>query len=391
MLRTPNVSRDEAAHLFKSKVRTLQERLGSQPLFSFKRTETAHVKPNSFAAAAFVLLITLVTGCSSSTSDGDAAATLKLQGSGASFPAPLYGRWFKEYSAATDAVRVDYQAKGSGGGIKDFTEHTVDFAASDAAMNDEEIAEVDEGVVLLPLTAGSVVLAYNLPGLSQPLKLSREAYVGIFLGKVTNWNDKTIAAANEGVDLPDLPVTVVRRADSSGTTFIFTNHLSAISQEFADGPGVGKSVNWPETGNFIAAPKNDGVTATIVQTPGSIGYIEFGFAEQAKLPMAELENAAGEFIAPTLENAATALASVEMPDDLRAWLPDPEGEGAYPIVSYTWLLCYKQYDDPAKAKALKELVRWCLTEGQESSPEMGYVRLPENVVETVVGKLESIQ
>ncbi|QDT06829.1 Phosphate-binding protein PstS precursor [Rubripirellula lacrimiformis] len=341
--------------------------------------------------ASFALVAAVATGCSSSQSTGDGAANVKLQGSGASFPAPLYGRWFKEYSGATDGVKVDYQAKGSGGGIKDFIEHTVDFAASDAAMNDEEIAQVDVGVVLLPMTAGSVVLAYNLPELDKPLQLSREAYTGIFLGQVSSWDDESIAKTNEGVQLPSLPITVVRRADSSGTTFVFTNHISEISDDFRSGPGVGKSVNWPESDKFIAAPKNDGVTATIKQTPGAIGYIEFGFAEQAKLPMASLENKSGNFVAPSLENAKAALAAVEMPDDLRAWLPDPAGENAYPIVSYTWLLCYQKYEDPSKADALKDLVRWCLTEGQKSSAEMGYVPLPPNVVETITAKLENIQ
>lgn len=339
--------------------------------------------------------ILILAGCSSSTSDsgGDSAtlANVKLQGSGASFPAPLYGRWFKEYSSAVDGVKVDYQAKGSGGGIKDFIEHTVDFAASDAAMDDEEMAQVDVGVVLLPMTAGSVVLAYNLPEMAAPLKLSRDAYTGIFLGNVTKWNDPSIAKSNAGVSLPDLPITVVRRADSSGTTFVFTNHLSEVSADFKAGPGVGKSVNWPESDKFIAAPKNDGVTATIKQTPGAIGYIEYGFAEQAKLPMADLENAAGNFVSPSLENAKAALAGVTMPDDMRAWLPDPSAQDAYPIVSYTWLLCYKKYDDAEKATALKDMIRWCLREGQNSSAEMGYVPLPPNVVDAVTAKLELIQ
>jgi phosphate transport system substrate-binding protein len=335
----------------------------------------------------------IFAGCNSSNSDGDSAgmSNVKLQGSGASFPAPLYGRWFKEYSAAVEGVRVDYQAKGSGGGIKDFIEHTVDFAASDAAMDDDEMSQVDVGVVLLPMTAGSVVLAYNLPDVTAPLKLSRDAYTGIFLGKVTKWNDPLIALSNSGVKLSDLPITVVRRADSSGTTYVFTNHLSEVSADFKAGPGVGKSVNWPESDKFIAAPKNDGVTATIMQTPGAIGYIEFGFAEQAKLPMADLENAAGNFVSPSLENANAALAGVTMPDDMRAWLPDPSADQAYPIVSYTWLLCYQKYDDAAKAAALKDMIRWCLNEGQTSSAEMGYVPLPQGVVDAVTAKLDMIQ
>jgi phosphate transport system substrate-binding protein len=347
-----------------------------------------------------------LSGCNSSSStgtvsdpsdaSGNAAAsssggTVKLQGSGASFPAPLYGRWFKEYTAATSGVKVDYQAKGSGGGIKDFTEHTVDFGASDAAMEDSEISQVDQPIVMLPMTAGSVVLTYNLPDVKQPLKFSREAYSKIFLGQITNWNDPAIAKSNDGVTLPNMPITVVHRADSSGTTYVFTNHLSAISPEFAKSPGVGKSVTWPKSDKFIAAPKNDGVTAMTMQTPGAIGYVEYGFAEQAKLPMALLENKSGKFVEPSLANATAALAAVEMPEDLRAWLPDPEGESAYPIVTYTWLLCYTKYDDANKATELKKLIRWCLTEGQKASAEMGYVPLPENVVTAVTAKLDSIQ
>lgn len=343
-----------------------------------------------------LLALSAVIGCGPSKSpnasgSSNGGSTVKLQGSGASFPAPLYGRWFKEYSSDTPGLRVDYQAKGSGGGIKDFIEHTVDFAASDAAMNDEEIAQVDGGVVMLPMTAGSVVLAYNLPNIEKPIKLSRDAYAKIFLGQMLKWNDPAIAKMNPGVNLPDLPITIVVRADSSGTTFVFTNHLSAISKDFESGPGTGKSVNWPQSNKFIAAPKNDGVTATIKQTPGAIGYIEYGFAEQAKLPVAELENKSGNMIAPTLKNAAAALAAVKMPEDMRAWLPDPAGDQAYPIVSYTWLLAYPKYEDAEKAKALKDLVQWCLTKGQDASAEMGYVALPPNVVEAVQAKLESIQ
>jgi len=317
-------------------------------------------------------------------------ANVKLTGSGASFPAPLYEFWFKEYSDSHDGVRVDYQAKGSGAGIKDFINGTVDFGASDAAMKDEEIAEVGKGVQLLPMTAGEVVLAYNLEGVTE-LKLTRDAYAGILLGKVTKWNDPLIADANPGVALPDQGITVVRRADSSGTTFVFTQHLSAISEEWAKGPGTGKTVVWPDSDKFIAAPGNDGVTAQIKQTPGAIGYIEYGFAKQTKTAMASLQNKSGKFMQPSLESGQAALANVVMPPDLRAWLPDPDGADAYPIVSYTWLLCYKKYDEPQKAETLKQLVKYCLTEGQKSSDKMGYVPLPENVVSLVEQALENIE
>lgn len=336
-----------------------------------------------------VLLGTTLVGCSSK-SNNSADATVKLTGSGASFPFPLYDRWFKEYSRSHEGVRIDYQAKGSGAGIKDFTSGTVDFGASDAAMTDDEIAAVAAGVQLLPLTAGEVVLAYNLPGINE-LKLSRQAYSGIFLGTVTKWNDPLIAEANPGVNLPDQVITVVRRADSSGTTFVFTQHLSAISPEWASGPGTGKTVVWPSSDKFVASPKNDGVTATITQTPGSIGYIEYGYAKLTGLAMASLENQAGNFIQPSLASGQAALANVEMPEDLRAWLPDPAGEEAFPIVSYTWLLCYKKYDDPRKAAAIRDLVEYCMTEGQEVSDEMGYIPFPQNVVDRVLEAAAAIQ
>jgi phosphate transport system substrate-binding protein len=298
---------------------------------------------------------------------------VKLKGSGASFPFPLYGQWFKAYNKQNRHIKIDYQAKGSGAGIKDFINHTVDFAASDVAMEDEEMAEVKEGVQLLPMTAGEVVLAYNLPKGPEELKLSREAYTKIFLGEISKWNDPIIAKANPDTEMPDTDITVVRRADSSGTTFVFTQHLSAVSEVFKNGPGTGKTVNWPSSDKFVAAPKNDGVTATIKQTPGAIGYIEYGYAKLTKLPMASLENKSGKFIQPSLESGQAALAGVEMPPDLRAWLPDPEGEGAYPIVTYTWMLFYKQYDDENKVAAIHDIIKYCLTEGQKMSDRMGYI------------------
>jgi phosphate transport system substrate-binding protein len=320
-----------------------------------------------------------------------AGEAIRLKGSGASFPFPLYGAWFKEYGKANRHVTIDYQAKGSGAGIKDFVNKTVDFAASDAAMTDEEMAAVEGGVQLLPMTAGSIVLAYNLPGGPKELKLSRQAYTKIFLGQVTKWNDPVIAQANPDTKLPETPITVVRRADSSGTTFVFTQHLSAISDAWKGGPGMGTTVSWPGSDKFIASPKNDGVTATIKQTPGAIGYVEYGFAELGKLPMASLENKSGKFITPSLESGQAALAGVDLPQDLRAWMPDPDGEGAYPIVTYTWMVFHKKYDDARKAEAIRQVVQYCLTDGQKLSGKMGYIPLPEPVVRVVSAALGNIQ
>jgi phosphate transport system substrate-binding protein len=313
---------------------------------------------------------------------------VSLQGAGASFPAPLYERWFSDYQTAHPHAEINYQSVGSGGGIKAVIDKTANFGASDAAMTDEEIAKVPAGVQLVPMTAGSIVLAYNVPGAPADLKLSRKAYTGIFLGKVTKWNDPLIAEANPGATLPDTNISVVWRSDSSGTTYVFTNHLAAVSDEWKNGPGVNKSVKWPVG---TGAAKNDGVAAQIKQTPGSIGYIEYTFAKNAGIPIATLENKSGNFVKHELKSAQESLASVSIPADMRAWVPDPDAKNGYPIVTYTWLLCYKKYDDAAIAKALKDVIKYCLTDGQKVSTEMGYVPLPENVVKTVMPVLSNIQ
>ena len=337
----------------------------------------------SFISAAIIALSLGVAGMNPAS-----AEEIKLTGSGASFPFPIYGAWFKDFSKQTKGVTVDYQAKGSGAGIQDFTNNTVDFAASDAAMDDEEIAKVKQGVVLLPMTAGEIVLSYNLPGV-KALQLPRDVYVDIFMGKITKWNDPKIVAANPGVKLPAENITVVARSDSSGTTYVFTGHLSAVSEEFKNTVGHGKTAQWPKS--FVKAPKNDGVTATIKQTPGAIGYIEYGYAIATKQPMAILQNKAGKFVAPGDESGKAALASAEFPTDmlpgsdtpdLRVWVSDPAGEQAYPIATFTWMLFYKDQDD-GKAKALRDLVEYGLTKGQAMAPKMGYIPLPENVVERV--------
>ena len=318
------------------------------------------------------------------------AADLRLIGSGASFPFPIYSAWFKDFSKKTPGATVDYQAKGSGAGIQDLINKTVDFAASDAAMTPEEIAKVANGVVLLPMTAGEIVLAYNLPGQPKNLRLPRDVYPDIFLGKITRWNDPRIVAANPDIKLPDLPITVVRRSDSSGTTFVFTKHLSAVSPTFKEQVGFGTNVQWPRSDKIIAAPKNDGVTATIKQTPGAIGYIEYGYAKLTKADTALLQNRAGKYVPAGSEGGATALASAKLPDTLIAWVEDPEAEGAYPIVSFTWMLFYEK-QDPAKAEILRKLVAYGLTDGQKIADSMGYIPLPPNVVEKVMAASAKIK
>ncbi len=317
--------------------------------------------------------------CSTLIPTASAQEKVRLIGSGASFPFPIYAAWFKEFSKVSNGITVDYQSKGSGAGIQDLINKTVDFAGSDSAMTDEQIAKVPQGVQLLPMTAGEIVLAYNLPGVKD-LRLSREAYTSIFLGKIAKWNDPKIAATNPAAKLPDMPITVVRRADSSGTTFVFTSHLSAISSDWKQGPGAGNTVNWPQSDKIIASPKNDGVTATVKQTKGAIGYIEYSFAKLSKADVALLQNKAGQYVSPGGEGGIQALANAKLPPDMRLWLSDPDGDKAYPIASYTWMMFYKKYDDPNKAAAIRKMIDYCLTEGQKVADKMGYLPLPQNVV-----------
>jgi phosphate transport system substrate-binding protein len=318
------------------------------------------------------------------------AGTMKITGAGASFPAPIYSEWFKDLAKKTNGeLRVDYQSIGSGSGIKNFIGHTVDFGASDAAMKQSEIDQVPEGVQLLPMTAGEIVIAYNLPGIDG-LKLPRDVYPEIFLGKITKWNDPKIVAANPGVTLPDTPITVVVRSDKSGTTFGFTGHLSAISSDFKSAVGQGKMVQWPAS-NMVKGKKNDGVSSAIRQTPGAIGYTEYGFAKLSRLPMACLENKAGKFVCPGPEGGAAALANAVLPENMIVFINDPAGDASYPIATFTWMLFYKKNKTPELAAALRQMVEYCLDEGQKIADKAGYIPLPESVVEKVRAASKNIQ
>ena len=336
-----------------------------------------------------MLLTALLAGCAD-PGDGSVPSR-RITGAGASFPFPLYSNWFKTFSRARPGVRIDYQSKGSGAGVRDFLNRTVDFAASDAAMTDAELAQVEGGAVMLPVTAGEIVLAYNLPGVEGELRLPRSVYPRIFLGELRRWNAPAIVAANPDLPLPDLPITLVRRADSSGTTNALTRHLSAVSAAWGDGVGAGTTVQWPDAANYLAAPKNDGVAATIQQTPGSIGYVELVYARFSGMPTATLENAAGRFVAPGTGGGEAAIAAVELPEDMRVWLDDPQAGAAYPIVTYTWLLFYRDQRDPAVAAVLRELVAWCVTEGQTLAERLGYVTLPEQVAARVLAAAGEIR
>jgi len=325
-------------------------------------------------------------GTTGTTATGGESALnqrVSLTGAGASFPAPLYQNWAISLAQQEPNLQVNYQSIGSGAGIEQFTGETVDFGASDVAMTDDQMAAVTRGTILLPMTAGSIVMAYNLQGVETGLKLTRDAYVGILSGKITNWSDPAIAEANPDVDLPDQQITVVHRSDGSGTTGVLTKHLSEISQEWADTIGQGTAIEWPTTGNFVGNRGNEGVTAQIQNVNGAIGYIEYGFAANNGLAMAALENKAGNFVIPSDESAQATLAAVELPDNLRAFITDPEGEESYPIVTYTWMMMYRDQPDPIRSLALEKWVEFGLNQGQAVAPSLGYVELPDNVREKV--------
>jgi len=306
-------------------------------------------------------------------------AKVSLQGAGATFPAPLYKKWISVFTGLNPDVSIDYRDVGSGEGVRQFLAQSVDFGASDGALTDEEMARVAPGARLVPMTAGLVVLAYNLPGLGGELKLSRDVYADILLRRVVTWNDPRIQAINPGLALPNRSIVVAARQDGSGTTFALANHLGAVSPAWQGGPGVGYVVDW--SGRAMLARGNEGVAALIKIGEGTIGYVEYGFARRLGLPMARLQNKAGRYVAPGDGSGQAALARniTLMPSNLRLFLPDPDGEESYPIVSLSWLLLYEHYQDPLKSAALKRFLLWGLSLGQSYAAELGYVALPGDV------------
>ena len=309
------------------------------------------------------------TPSTSSTAPPPAStAPITLYGAGATFPSFLYLRWFKDYNSQNPNAQISYQPIGSAAGIQQFLSGTVDFSASEVPLTDDELAQVNQGAVFIPSVAGSVAVVYNLPGVGSGLKLSRQILPAIFLGQITQWNDPAIAALNPDVTLPNRPITVIHRSDGSGTTAAFTAHLSAISPDWNKTVGSGLNVAWP-TGTGIK--DNAGISAQVQQGEGVIGYVEYAFAKQLNLPTATLENQAGDFLDPTEEATSKAIATIDLSDDLRGAAADPDASGAYPIVTYSWVLAYQQYDDPQKAAILKDVMQWGLTEGQTSGTRIG--------------------
>src|SRR6202451_526917 len=310
-------------------------------------------------------------------------AQTTLNGAGATFPNPIYSKWFSGYAKAHSGVQVNYQSIGSGGGIRQGTEGTVDFGASDMPMTDAQLHEAHDKlktkVLNLPTVLGAVVPAYNIPGVSGEVKFTPDALAGIFLGKITKWNDKAITSANSGVSLPDKDIIVVHRSDGSGTTFIWTDYLSKVSADWKSQVGSGTSVRWPIG---LGGKGNEGVAGSIRQLQGSIGYVELIYAVQNNIPFGSVRNAAGTFLKASLEGGTAAAASApKMPADFRVSITNAPGKDAYPISSFTWLLIPAQSQDAAKGKILADFLNWMVTDGQKMNAALSYAPLPESVVQ----------
>src|SRR5438132_6892566 len=314
---------------------------------------------------------------------GTASGQMTINGAGATFPYPIYSKWFDEYAKVDPSVRFNYQSIGSGGGQKQILAQTVDFGASDGPMSDENLAKAPGKILHIPTVAGADVVTYNLPG-SPALKFDADAITGIFLGQIKKWNDPKIAALNAGASLPDQEIVVVHRSDGSGTTYIWTDYLSKISAEWKQKVGTNTSVNWP-TG--LGGKGNEGVAGQIKQTPGALGYVELIYAVQNKMPYADVKNASGEFMKASLESITAAMATAQIPDDFRFSMTNAPGKDAYPIAGATWLLVYEQQKDAMKGKKLVEFLKWAMKDGEKMARDLQYAPLPEKVQERVLKRV----
>lgn len=328
-------------------------------------------------------------GEGASAAEASSDGPIDIQGAGATFPYPLYSKWVAEYQKVDPRVRINYQSIGSGGGIRQIIEQTVDFGASDAAMTDAELAKASRKLLHVPMTLGAVVVTYNLEA-APDLKLTPQAIAGIFLGEIKTWNDPRIAGSNPGATLPGQPITVVHRTDGSGTTAVFTEYLAKVSREWLEKVGAGKSVNFPIG---FGAKGNEGVAGQVKTTPGSIGYLELAYAKQTGLAYAAIRNQAGKFAAPSLESITAAAASVSatMPADLRVSIVDAVGDAAYPVSAFTYILVYEDQSDAVKGRALAQFLWWAVHDGQKAGSPLHYAPLPAQVVSAVEGKLRGLR
>jgi len=344
----------------------------------------------TLSACTLVCLAALLIGCSRQGGGDGAGGSVRLQGAGATFPNPLYQKWLSEYTKLNPNVKIDYQSIGSGGGIKQIKEETVDFGASDAPMSDDDLKSARGGEILhIPTVLGAVVLTYNLQGVSQPLRFSPDVIADIFLGKIKKWDDARIKADNAGAALPAADITVVHRSDGSGTSAVFTEYLSKVSAEWKEKVGKGSSPNWPVG---LGGKGNEGVTGTVKQTPNAIGYVELAYAVKNNLPVALIKNKSGNFVEPSLD-AVTAAASEALaatPDDLRVSITDGTGASAYPISSYTYILAYKEQKDAAKGKALVDFLWWGIHDGEQYARDLTYAPLPAEIIKRAEAKIRMI-
>ena len=327
-----------------------------------------------------LLLATAVTGAG-------ASAQMLINGAGATFPQPIYAKWFDEYAKVDPSVRFNYQGIGSGGGQKQILSETVDFGASDGPMSDANLAKATRTLWHIPTVAGAVVISYNLPG-NPALRLDGPTLAAIYLGEVTKWNDPAIAGQNPGVALPDQDIIVVHRSDGSGTSYIFTDYLSKVSPEWKTKVGKNTAVNWPAG---LGGKGNAGVAGQIRQSSGAIGYVELAYARQNGLTFAALKNAAGNYITPSIDSVVAALASATIPDDFRFSMVNAPGENAYPISGVTWLLIYQQQKDPAKGEKLVAFLKWAYTDGQKMAASLDYAPLTDSVQARVLARVNEIK
>ncbi len=312
-----------------------------------------------------------------------------LNGAGATFPYPMYSKWFSEYHKAHSDIQINYQSIGSGGGIRQVLAGTVDFGASDGPMTDEQLSQAKTKILHIPTVMGAVVPAYNIPGITGEVKFTPQALAGIFLGKITTWNDKAIASSNPGMDFPNQPIIVVHRSDGSGTSFIFTDYLSKVSSEWAAGPSKGTSVKWPVG---LGGKGNEGVAGMIRQMQGSIGYVELIYAVQNKITYGSVKNSGGAFVRASLDSVTAAAASVKnMPADYRVSITNAPGKEAYPISSFTWLLIPAQSKDAAKGKIIQDFLGWMLDNGQTMTADLSYAPLPSSVVAKVKDTVKQVR
>jgi len=311
-----------------------------------------------------------------------------LNGAGATFPNPIYSKWFSEYNKLHPDVQINYQSIGSGGGIRQVLNGTVDFGASDGPMSDEQLSQSKTKILHIPTVLGAVVPAYNIPGITGEIKFTPEVLAGIFLQKITNWNDPALAKANPGVNFPNHPIIVIYRSDGSGTTFIFTDYLSKVSKDWANGVGKGTSVKWPVG---MGGKGNEGVAGQVRQLEGSIGYVELIYAVQNKITYGSVRNAAGNFVTASLDGVTEAAASAKtMPADFRVSITNAPGKTAYPISSFTWLLIPTPAKDPKKGKIIADFLDWMVTDGQKMTSQLSYAPLPDSVAEKVKAAIKQV-